>query len=129
MHVAGPPRWILIPDLAVLATPAWTSGPATPRTSSRRRDHLAVDHLGSRLVKLATYAGGVLHYLRVDLDQLGGVLYSLARGGDYAEVARVDAAGLVVLNQPFTATLDLPALARDPLAALQHPDPGPRPGI
>ena len=95
----------------------------SPSRSPRRRPP------GQPAREAGDLRGGILHYLRVDLDQLGGVLYSLARGGDYAEVARVDAAGLVVLNQPFTATLDLPALARDPLAALQHPDPGPRPGI
>ena len=70
-----------------------------------------------RPVKPEAYAqAGIPHYLRVDLDRgpehLGAVQYSLAPDGEYAETARADAAGLLVLDRPFAATLDLPALAR-----------------
>lgn len=70
-----------------------------------------------RLVKPEAYArAGIPHYLRVDLDrgpeQLAAVQYSLTPGSAYAETARADTAGLLVLDRPFAATLDLPALAR-----------------
>ena len=70
-----------------------------------------------RLVKPEAYArAGIPHYLRVDLDRgpehLGAVHYVRATGGEYAETARADHAGLLVLDRPFAATLDLPALAR-----------------
>ena len=70
-----------------------------------------------RLVKPEAYArAGISHYLRLDLDRgpehLGAVHYVRAPGGEYAETARADAAGLLVLDRPFAATLDLPALAR-----------------
>ncbi len=70
-----------------------------------------------RLVKPEAYArAGIPHYLRVDLDRgpehLGAVHYVRATGGEHAETARADHAGLLVLDRPFAATLDLPALAR-----------------
>lgn len=109
---------IMIPDIAVLS-PAGLD--ATIYDAGRAILVVEVtspsNAWSDRLVKPKAYAGaGIPHYLRVDLDrgldQLDAVQYSLAPGGEYVETARADAAGLLVLNQPFTATLDLPALAR-----------------
>ena len=112
------PGGILIPGIAVLSAPGLDGA-----ICDARHVVLAVELTSpsnawaDRLVKPEAYArAGIPYYLRVDLDrgpeQLAAVLYTLAPGAQYAEIARSDIAGLLVLDRPFAVTLDLPALAR-----------------
>lgn len=70
-----------------------------------------------RLVKPDAYARAAIpHYLRVDFErwpaELTACCYTLGPTGGYAETARADDAGRIVLDRPVHAELDLPALAR-----------------
>lgn len=112
------PGGILIPDVTVLSAPGLAGSICDAAHVLLAIEITSPSNAWSdRLVKPEAYArAGIPHYLRVDLDRgpehLGAVLYSLSTQGEYAEAARADPAGLLVLNQPFTATLDLPVLAR-----------------
>ncbi len=109
---------IMIPDIVVLTPPGldglvFDPAPVVLVVEVTSPSNAWVD----RLVKPEAYArAGIPHYLRVDLDRgpedLTAVMYALAAGGQYTEAIQADAAGMLVLDQPFAATLDLPALTR-----------------
>ena len=117
VNIRVSPGRIMIPDIAVLATPG-LQGVISDAASVMLAVEVTSPSTGwaDRLVKPDAYArGGIPHYLRIDLDrgvdQLGATAYELTPGGTYAEAARASDAGRLVLDRPFPIDLDLTTLA------------------
>ncbi len=112
MRVA--PGRILIPDIAVI------TDPGADLTVSEAADVAMVVEIVSpgsvvadRAIKPQLYAaGGIPHYLRVELADAGpsAVAYVL-RAGCYAEAARACTGERLLLTEPFDVDVELAELA------------------